>query len=389
MARVDFAAKQPETMREVFERAVAANGESTAVWADGESFSWLDWQRDAYALAAGQQKRGMGEGSVVAIQAENSWAFVVTHVAAALIGAITFPIHTPYSRWELGHLLERVNLAALVVPATIKGKDRLSDARAVLSEIGTGATLIVIDRSDAEPSELHDGEQSWRRIVEENRGAQPDAVELSADTVLTYLASSGTSSTRPKICVHTHGGQLTNAWNVALDSAARGDDVTLSASPFSHSFGLLSIHVALVVGSGQALIRGWNVDRFVETAVKGKATIAFAVPAQLRDFTAAVEDGTLAMRQIRTGGAPVPGELVRAIRTKLGAEVFVQWGMSEVGAGTYTRPADPEAVTTTTLGLAGSTASVLGRRPRQRADADGRGRRAVLPCRVDDARVPG
>jgi acyl-CoA synthetase (AMP-forming)/AMP-acid ligase II len=356
-----FAAAPPRTVREVFERAAAANGDTRAVWAHGVEHSWRDWQVDANALAAALQDLGVTKGSVVAVQAPNSWEFLVTHVAAALIGAVTFPIHTPYSHWELTHLLERVDLAALVIPTTIKGRDRLQDARAVLAGIGTNAVLIVADLErdradyDGMPT-LHEGELAWDDLITGNRGRTPRPVDVGPDTVLSYRASSGTSSTRPKICVHTHAGQLTNAWHVALDSSARPDDVTLSASPFSHSFGMLSIHIALVAGSGQALIAGWNVDRFVETAIGAKATIAFAVPAQLRDFTAAVERGAITMRQVRTGGAPVPGELVRAIREKLDAEVFVQWGMSEVGAGTYTRPGDADEVTTTTIGAPGGGA---------------------------------
>jgi non-ribosomal peptide synthetase component E (peptide arylation enzyme) len=98
----------------------------------------------------------------------------------------------------------------------------------------------------------------------------------------------------------------------------------------------------------------------LDVATRAEASVVFAVPAQLRDVVAA--GVPLRLREVRTGGAPVPADLVTSIRDVLGAGVVVQWGMSEVGAGTYTRPEDPVETVANTIGrpVSGAQARIVG-----------------------------
>jgi cyclohexanecarboxylate-CoA ligase len=185
-------------------------------------------------------------------------------------------------------------------------------------------------------------------------------VPVEPDDPLTLMTSSGTSSVRPKLCVHTHGGQLGNAAATAADGAARADDTVLSCSPFTHLFGLLAIHLSLVMGGRQALLPHWSVDGLLDVATRARASVLFAVPAQLRDLVAA--GARLRLREVRTGGAPVPADLVTSAGDVLGAGLVVQWGMSEVGAGICTRPGDPVETVATTIGrpVSGALARIVG-----------------------------
>jgi cyclohexanecarboxylate-CoA ligase len=159
-------------------------------------------------------------------------------------------------------------------------------------------------------------------------------------------ASTGTTSRRPKLCAHSHAGLLGNAAAVAVDGGLGAADTVVSASPLSHAFGLLSVHLALVTGGAVGLLGGWHPAGFATALHASGGTTAFAVPAQLRDLLALFESGTAgvpvpALREVRTGGAPVPRELADGVRHVLDARLVVQWGMTEIGAGTYTRPGDP------------------------------------------------
>lgn len=341
---------QELTMGHIFARALESNGSSPAVWEDGRWFSWVEWDRQVQSLAAALQRLGVRPGQVVAMQMPNSFEFLVTHVAAALIGAVTFPIHTPYRSYELLNLLSRVDLAAFVTPATLRGTARLADVRSVLAQLGNVPLVISTTNSSPLPT-TGLNEHLWADLLAAADGGRPEPVALDADMPLLYLASSGTSSHQPKICVHTHAGLLGNALAVALDSQASAGDCTASASPFSHAFGILSVHIALNLGSRQAIVPVWHTEDFARILGESGADIVFAVPAQLRDLTTLMAPGELAIRQIRTGGAPVPPELVRSVRTAFGADLIVQWGMSELGAGTYSRPGDSEATIATTIGL--------------------------------------
>ncbi|NKX51760.1 acyl--CoA ligase [Arthrobacter deserti] len=341
---------QELTMDRVFARALEANGAAPPVWEGGRWFSWEDWGRQARASAAALQRLGVRPGQVVALQMPNSFEFLVAHVASALTGAVTFHVHTPYRSYELLNLLSRVDLGAFVTPARLRDADRLPEVRDILARLGR-VPLVVSAPAGSPPPAIGPGEHLWTDLIAGAAGARPAPAALGAATPLLYLASSGTSSQRPKICVHTHAGLLGNALAVARDAQAGTDDCTASASPFSHAFGVLSAHIALVLGSRQAIVPAWQPEGFARVVRGSGAGIVFAVPAPLRGLTALAAPGRLAIRQIRTGGAPVPPELVRSVRKTFGAGLVVQWGMSELGAGTHSRPGDSESTVATTIGL--------------------------------------
>ncbi|NEB66756.1 long-chain fatty acid--CoA ligase, partial [Streptomyces fulvissimus] len=95
--------------------------------------------------------------------------------------------------------------------------------------------------------------------------------------------SSGTTSARPKICLHSHEGLLTNSRAATEDTAEAFAGTLLTACPLTHCFGLQSAYSALFRGGCQVLLPGWDVDRFLELARRERPSVVVAVPAQLHD----------------------------------------------------------------------------------------------------------
>ncbi|MCX4092551.1 type I polyketide synthase [Nocardia sp. alder85J] len=337
------------TLADVFAAAVDRSGDSTAVLDGVTSYSWTRWRDESRALAAGLAQLGVGLGDVVAVQLPNSWEFLLTHVAVAELGAVMMPVHAAYGDRDLLALLRRAEARALVRPA----------GRALSAEVIAAVRQVVVV-GDTEAR----GVVSFAALLHDFRGRGPAPVPLHPELPFVVLPSSGTVSGRPKLCLHSHGTLLSNAAAVARDGAASGADILVSAGPFTHLFGLLSIHLSLLTGGRQALLRGWDAAAFHRLAQRSGATVLFAVPTQLRDVVTGLADpdtGPLRLREVRTGGAAVPGSLVADIRQRTGATTIVQWGMSELGAGTVTRPDDPPHVATGSIGrpLTGSSVRVV------------------------------
>ncbi|GAA4765966.1 class I adenylate-forming enzyme family protein [Citricoccus nitrophenolicus] len=345
------------TFGEEFDAILKTKGDTPAVYHDGHWSTWTDWGNQSRAMAAAFQSMGVEPGKVVALQLPNSWEFLVAHAAAAMIGAVTFPIHMPYGAYELERLLSRVDLAALIVPASYKGQDRSTAARSVLAELTSDAKLIIVP-TDAQPHPQGADLIVWPDLIQSGAGFPLTPVTVGPDTPLTYLASSGTASNRPKICVHTHGGQIGGSSICATETGLSTNDVLISASPFSNAFGISAIYMAIRLGLTQATIQTWNPHVFAEVAAASAATEVFAVPAQLRDLTRSLTPGELTLKRIRTGGSAASAELVRSLKSAFGAEVIVQWGMTEIGGGTYSRPGDPEERITQTIGRAQGGADI-------------------------------
>ncbi|MFF8998209.1 class I adenylate-forming enzyme family protein [Streptomyces achromogenes] len=334
----------------------AARRREPAVWDGGHWRTWRDCLRQAERTAAALHRHGLAAGDVLAARLPNSWELVVLHAATARLGVLLLPLHSAYGSRETRSLIEQSGAVALVAAAGRRGRDDLGELRA-LREDCPGLRHVWVS-TGAGRGAAGTGSQDTGAV---STGGLPDLASLldaAADPAvrlpdppadpaapLVLLASSGTTSRRPKLCVHSHAGLLGNAAAVAADGGLGARDTIVSASPLSHAFGLLSVHLALVTGGAVGLVGAWDPGAFAAALRACGATAAFAVPAQLRDLLALPVPETggaaLALREVRTGGAPVPRELADGVRRVLGARLIVQWGMTEIGAGTYTRPGDP------------------------------------------------
>ncbi|MEV6430209.1 SDR family NAD(P)-dependent oxidoreductase [Nocardia sp. NPDC051463] len=346
------------TLPSLFEAAADAGGAQPAVFVDGGYRSWAQWRAEAHALARGLQDLGIGPGDVVAVHLPNCWEFLTVHVAVAAAGATMLPLHMGLGANELRALLARTRAATLVGTA-----DRI---HGLLAELRAGSPalrhVLVVGDADFAPNDVLALEDVSRRWA----GKAPLPIQVGPDDPFVLLPSSGTTSLRQKICMHTHDALLSNAVAVAADGRARDTDTIISASLFTHLFGLLSVHVSLVTHGRQALLRGWDVRELLRLAAASEAGVLYAVPAQIRDIVsllgASGDDCGIRLTEVRASGAAISATLVEDARRLLGARVISHWGMSEVGAGLYTRPDDPPRAATSGVGrpVSGGRVRVVG-----------------------------
>jgi acyl-CoA synthetase (AMP-forming)/AMP-acid ligase II len=298
--------------------AAAGSGDAVAV-ADGTGFrSWSQWDAEAAALACGFQELGVRAGDVVGVWLPNCWEFLTVHVALATIGAVQLPLHMANGAGETRALLTRTEAQALVLPAAHGGRSLLSIGARLRQDVPSLGRMFI---SGSEPSGADASSVvSLPALTARWLGSRPAPVRIAPDDPLLAVPSSGTTSERPKICLHTHDGLLSNAAAVAREGRAGPDDTLLSASPFTHLFGMLSIQLSLFSRGRQALLPGWDVDAFVDLARQSAASVLYAVPTQLRDLVARLPaDADIRLREVRTGGAAVPGGLVADVDRVLGA----------------------------------------------------------------------
>jgi acyl-CoA synthetase (AMP-forming)/AMP-acid ligase II len=351
----------------VFRAAVRSNKDQPAVFESGRWRSWREWEQEALALGRALQELGVKPGEVVALHLPNCWEYLTLHVAISSIGAVMFPLHMAYGEHELKVLLRRAEVSVIVLPTTYHTRDMRETGRRLLAELpALRYALFVGAEVETQKDEEEKQVYGVTNLLKEWRGAELLPVTVDQDDPFVLLASSGTTSLRPKICIHTHFSLLANAGTVSSEGRASAADVILSASPFTHLFGLLSIHLSLFSRGKQALLGGWKTENFLELAANSGATVAFAVPTQLRDVCIYQDNHPkaprLSLREVRTGGASVPAQLVADVRRVLDAGVIVQWGMSEVGAGTFTRPEDPPEAASRSIGrqVGGAEVRIIG-----------------------------
>ncbi|MEU9456770.1 thioester reductase domain-containing protein [Streptomyces sp. NPDC048277] len=328
-----------QTFPNLLRTAVQADPEAVAFRDGQQDWTWRQWGESAEALARGLQERGLEPHDVVVAQVPNSWEFLVLHAAVALAGGVLLPVHAGNSSQDLIGLAVRAKPRVVVLPA-----GRVAPG---LSELGADL-LIAGDEGVG-----HTPHPTVREIVREFTGTRPHPVRVRPHDPFMLIPSSATTSARPKISMHSHDGLLSNAAAVVTGGGFRPDDVLVSASAFTHLFGLLSLHTSLFARTTQLLIPGWDTDRFVDAAgTVDRPIVLFAVPTQLHDLLGRMRtrDRSVRLREVRTGGSHVPASLVAGLREDFGASVVVQWGMSELGAGMFTSADDPAEVATASIG---------------------------------------
>ena len=86
---------------DVAKEAAERFGERTAYVApDGSTLSFAELDRAADEVAVGLQRRGVGEGDVLALVLPQTPEYMVTYIAAARLGAITAGVNTRLSAPE-------------------------------------------------------------------------------------------------------------------------------------------------------------------------------------------------------------------------------------------------------------------------------------------------
>jgi acyl transferase domain-containing protein/acyl-coenzyme A synthetase/AMP-(fatty) acid ligase len=354
------------TLPQVFAVAAGRAPDAVALTDGVRSLTWRQWQADVDAVARGLQEEGIGPGDVVAVRLPNSLDYETLHVAIALVGAVMMPVHMGIGQADVTALLARVEPEALVLPSGAG-----DDAAALLQAVpGLRVVLVAGEHSVAEEKNGTGaglaGLVSLGALRARWWGSEPEQVRVDPDMPFVLLPSSGTTSARPKICLHSHDGLLSNAAAALADGA--GDAFTgmvLAANPLTHLFGLQSMWSALLTSCGQALLDGWDLDRFFDLAGRVDPAVVFAVPAQLHDIARRLHGAggavRFAPRQVWTAGAALSAALATEIRSGLGAEVVVFWGMSEIGHGACTQAGGPQGRPAGSVGrpLPGSAVRIL------------------------------
>jgi cyclohexanecarboxylate-CoA ligase len=289
-------------------------------WRDGR-LSWAELHERVQRVAAGLRRRGVQRGDVVAVQLPNTPEFVVAYLAICRLGAAMCTLHMPYRQAEVEALMRHGGVRLAVCAAD--RKDLFGGQGICFSEIPVDEAL--------EPGH-----------------PLPDA----ADPFL-LLYTSGTTAA-PKGVPHPYRTLLANARLGAPEHGLDSRDRVLSAAPLSHLYGLYSLHCAWAVGACTVLLPAFKPDDLSSLIQELKPTALWTAPAHVAACRAAGlfdKHDWSSLRLAIVSGSSAPPELVRFLQEKLENGAVTQlWGMTELQAGLYTRPADGLEVSASSTG---------------------------------------
>ena len=257
------------------------------------------------------------------------------------------PLPMPYRDAELRALLGHGGARCFIAAS---GSDPDSPARQgvrLAGDIDTLAHVVAVGPAQ-------EGAHSWADLLHAESSAPLSALPaLTGDDPFLLLYTSGTTG-NPKGVPIRYAWFMSNARIAATDWALTSEDVLLSVAPLTHLYGLWTIILTLYCKATSALLEAFTPPGLVDCVATHRPTVVFAVPAHVG---AMIQSGAWdqldpsGIRIMCQAGSIVPRPIAVAIEDKLGDGCVVQlFGMSELQAGSYTRPGNPAEIRVGTSG---------------------------------------
>jgi fatty-acyl-CoA synthase len=286
-------------------------------FATSQSWTYQEFDRATWQVAAALQARGITAGDRVAVLAKNRAALVMLHLACARLEAIYVPLNWRLSAAEFAPVLEDAE------PALILGDAQLAVA---------GLQGVDLDAFMAEASTL--------------AALAPAPYSQTVTSLILY--TSGTSG-KPKGVMLSERNCWATGTNFSVLAKLRDDSVVLCDAPMFHVIGLIgNVRPTLMRGGAILVSDGFVPARTLArlTDPAWRVTHYFCVPQMAAMLRADPAFNPATLRNlvgIFSGGAPHPADAIRAW-TRHGIPLANGYGMTEAAGTVVCMPVDIAAI---------------------------------------------
>ena len=335
------------TLLQSFDKAAQATPEKLAVVAGKVRATYGALATAVDDVARALSSAGLGKGDVISIQLPNWAEFVVLHLAATRLGAVTNPLLPNYRGKELSYILAAARTKVAVFPERYKNFEYAplyADLRRTLPALsaayavdGSGTALVrceaLLRGADAPlPSVVHHG-----------------------DDLSSLIFTSGTEST-PKGVMHSHNTMMYGTDAMARLLGLSENDVVWIPSPVGHGTGFQwGVRQAIALGAKMVLQDTWDPEEALRLIEAEKCTFVLsATPfvSALADSPSCAAHDLSSFRIFACAGAPIPSQLGARAEKTLGCKLIGMWGMTECFVASASAPDAPEASRWSTDGRA-------------------------------------
>jgi cyclohexanecarboxylate-CoA ligase len=344
------------TLRDWIEKWAVGTPRSRAISMGSDALEYAGLHERAMSIAGFLAELGVGQGDIVAAQLPNGPEFVLAYLAAGYVGATFQTIHMPYRAAEIEPLLAHSGAKAIFCLAKLKDFSPAEFALSLRSRVQTLRDVIAVGQEAPAGAHPFDNGRDHPSTKILRRPTAADRYLL--------LYTSGTTSA-PKGVPVSYSNFLPNAELSARALEIDDRSILLSAAPLTHLYGLFSLNAAFSAGAATALLPSYSPAALAEAIDIHRPTGLFVAPAHVATCLGQgllTAERLASLKFILISGSACPPELARTVQDlMLNGEVHQLWGMSELQAGSFTRPGDDPHVRFTTVGRAspGTSARVV------------------------------
>jgi non-ribosomal peptide synthetase component E (peptide arylation enzyme) len=330
---------EDRTLLDHFDAAVAKTPDALAVVAPrGERMTFAELDAAARRVASHFAALGLKQGEVVSIQLPNWAEFVIVHLAATRLGAVTNPLLPIYRENELSYILRFARTRIAVIPGQYRHCDYPAMYAGLWQDLPELNEIFVVGEGASGRM------RPFSELARPASGALP-SVQAAGDDVSAIIFTSGTES-KPKGVMHSHNTMTYGNRAMAQLMELTAQDVIWAPSPIAHGTGFLwGMRQALMLGAKLVLQDIWDAEealRLIEAERCSFTLSATPFVAMLVNSPSAGVRDTSSLRTFACAGAPIPRKLGVEAREKIGCVLVGMWGMTECFVGSASALGDKE-----------------------------------------------
>ncbi|WP_329579058.1 long-chain-fatty-acid--CoA ligase [Streptomyces sp. NBC_01361] len=320
----------------LYETASAAP-DKPCVIIDDTALTYAQVEELSGLVAGNLLSLGLERGAKVAVQLPNIPQFLFAYFGALRAGLVMVPLNPLLRAPEVTYHLENSDAQVLITCESF-AEEAHRGASAV-----PGISTYVVDLGGGQRPE---GTRPFDELLAPAEA--PDIVPTNADDTAVLLYTSGTTG-KPKGAELTHF-QLYMNCSVAGDLIGFvDDDIVIAVLPMFHVFGLSSVlNAAVRFGTTMVLVPRFEPGAVIDAIERHGATIFPGVPTMYVALlnAAAGERDLASLRVGVSGGAAIPGEVIRAFEERFPGIVILEgYGLSETAStATFNISADQRKV---------------------------------------------
>ena len=335
-------------------------------------WTYQDYRERANQVARGLIALGLDKGDHIAVWAVNLPEWLLLEMAAAKAGLVLVTVNPVLRAQEVEYTLKQGDVQALFFMAQIRDHDCLATVRSMTTpgnQHGAVSSerlpmLRSVSLVGAPPAGLLE-QDGWRptlfrevvaggtQVSEEERSVRQASVKPRDPVQIQY--TSGTTGF-PKGAILHHHGILNNAMLFARRWGLRQSDQYCNPMPFFHTAGcVLAVLGNLYAGSTLHPLPGFDPLKALQIISHERCTFGGGVPTMLLamlqhpDFD---HYDLSSLKQVLSGGTPVPVYLMEQVKERIGADVSIVFGQTETSPViTQTLPSDPFDLKAATVGI--------------------------------------
>ncbi|MGI9611697.1 MAG: AMP-binding protein [Acidimicrobiales bacterium] len=295
------------------------------------ALDYIQLDRRSSALAKGLRAAGLQPAQRLGLLCFNHRDFVEANVAAAKAGLDVVYLNTGFAGPQLADVIERENIAGLVVDAAL---------HALVADIDFAGPQIIADEPANTAPSGHHTMRDARRL---GRSRSTTLIPRASSPV---LLTSGTTGL-PKGANRADGaGDPRAAGGIFQAIPYRTGDVFCLPTPLFHAWGLSQLLVAASLGSTVLLAPRFSPTDTVRSVVEHRATVLAVVPVMLQRLLAEPDldlSQMTSLRIVASSGSALPGPVSEQWMDRTGDTLYNLYGSTEVGQATIATPADLRA----------------------------------------------